>query len=325
MKLPRRRFLHLAASAAVLPAVSRIARAQAYPTRPVHWIVSFAAGGPNDIVARIIGQFLSDHLGQQFIIENRAGAGGNLGMQSVLSSAPDGYTIAFVGPNYAINATLYEKLPYDFIRDSAPVAGTMRLTNVMEVHPAVPANNVAEFIAYAKANPGKINFASGGVGTSPHLSGELFKAMTGVDLVHVPYRGSAPALTDLVAGQVQVLFDDLPGSIGHIRTGKVRALGVTALKRVDAIADVPTIGETVPGYEASVWYGIAAPKGTPPAIVAKLNGAVNAVLADPKLRARLVELGGEAMPMTPAEFGKLVADETEKWAKVVKFSGARAE
>jgi tripartite-type tricarboxylate transporter receptor subunit TctC len=325
MTLARRRFLHLAAGAAALPALSRIARAQAYPSRPVHWIVCFSAGGPNDIVARVIGQYLSDHLGQQFIIENRVGAGGNVGMQSALSSPPDGYTIAFVGPNNAINATLYEKLAFDFIRDSVPVAGTMRLTNVMEVHLAVPANNVAEFIAYAKANPGKINFASGGVGTSPHLSGELFKAMTGVNLVHVPYRGSAPALTDLLAGQVQVLFDNLPGSIGHIRTGKVRALGVTASKRVDAIADVPTIGETVPGYEASVWYGIAAPKGTPPAIVAKLNGAVNAVLADPKLRARLAELGGEAMPMTPSEFGKLVADETEKWAKVVKFSGARAE
>jgi tripartite-type tricarboxylate transporter receptor subunit TctC len=325
MQLARRQFLHLTAGAAALPAVARIARAQTYPTRPVHWIVSFAAGGPNDIVARIIGQYLSDHLGQQFIIENRVGAGGNLGMQSALGSPPDGYTIAFVGPNNAINATLYDKLPFDFLRDSAPVAGTMRLTNVMEVHPAVPASNVAEFIAYAKANPGKINFASGGVGTSLHLSGELFKAMTGVDLVHVPYRGSAPALTDLIAGQVQVLFDNLPGSIGHIRTGKVRALGVTSSKRVNAIADVPTIGKTVPGYEASVWYGIAAPRGTPPEIVEKLNGAVNAVLADPKLQARLTELGGEPMPMTPAEFGKLVAEETEKWAKVVKFSGARPD
>ena len=246
-------------------------------------------------------------------------------MESALSSAPDGYTIAFVGPNNAISATLYEKLPFDFIRDSVPVAGTMRLTNVMVVNPAVPANNVAEFIAYAKANPGKINFASGGVGTSPHLSGELFKAMTGVNLVHVPYRGGAPALTDLLAGQVQVLFDNLPGPIGHIRTGRVRALGVTASKRVDSIPDVPTIGETVPGYEATVWYGIAAPKGTPPEIVEKLNQAVNVVLANPKLQIRLAELGGEAMPMTPAEFGKLVADETEKWAKVVKFAGIKPE
>ena len=325
MKLPRRAFLHLAAGAAALPAVSRLARAQSYPSRPVHWIVSFSAGGANDTVARIIGQYLSDHLGQQFIIENRVGAGGNVGMESALSSAPDGYTIAFVGPNNAISATLYEKLPFDFIRDSVPVAGTMRLTNVMVVNPAVPANNVAEFIAYAKANPGKINFASGGVGTSPHLSGELFKAMTGVNLVHVPYRGGAPALTDLLAGQVQVLFDNLPGPIGHIRTGKVRALGVTASKRVDSIPDVPTIGETVPGYEATVWYGIAAPKGTPPEIVEKLNQAVNVVLANPKLQIRLAELGGEPMPMTPAEFGKLVADETEKWAKVVKFAGIKPE
>ena len=323
--LGRRAFLHLAAGAAALPAVSRLARAQSYPSRPVHWIVSFSAGGANDTVARIIGQYLSDHLGQQFIIENRVGAGGNVGMESALSSAPDGYTIAFVGPNNAISATLYEKLPFDFIRDSVPVAGTMRLTNVMVVNPAVPANNVAEFIAYAKANPGKINFASGGVGTSPYLSGELFKAMTGVNLVHVPYRGGAPALTDLLAGQVQVLFDNLPGPIGHIKTGRVRALGVTASKRVGSIPDVPTIGETVPGYEATVWYGIAAPKGTPPEIVEKLNQAVNVVLANPKLQIRLAELGGEPMPMTPAEFGKLVADETEKWAKVVKFAGIKPE
>jgi tripartite-type tricarboxylate transporter receptor subunit TctC len=325
MNLPRRRFLHLAAGAAALPAAARIARAQTYPSRPVRWIVCFSAGGPNDIVARLIGQYLSDLLGEQFIIENRVGAGGNVGMQSALSSPPDGYTIVFVGPNNAINATLYEKLAFDFIRDSAPIAGTMRLTNVMEVDLAVPATNVAEFIAYAKANPGKINFASGGVGTSPHLSGELLKAMTGINLVHVPYRGSAPALTDLLAGQVQLLFDNLPGSIGHIKAGKVRALGVTASKRVDALPDVPTIAETVPGYEASVWYGMAAPKGTPPEIIATLNRAVNAVLADPKLQARLAELGGVPMPMTSAEFGKLVADETEKWAKVVKFSGAKAD
>jgi tripartite-type tricarboxylate transporter receptor subunit TctC len=325
MKLPRRRFLHLAAGAAALPAFSRVASAEIYPSRPVHWIVSFAAGGPNDIVARIIGQYLSEHLGQQFVIENRPGAGGNVGMQSVLSSAPDGYTIAFVGPNYAINPALYEKLPFDFIRDSVPVAGTMRLANVMEVHPAVPANNLAEFIAYAKANPGKINFASGGVGTSPHLSGELLKTMTGINLVHVPYRGTAPAFSDLLAGQVQVLFDNIPGSIGHIRSGKVRALGVTGSKRVAAIPDVPTIGETVPGYEVSIWYGIAAPRGTPPEIVGKLNQAVNAVLTDPKLQARLAELGGEPMPMTPAQFGKLVAEETERWGKLIRAANIKAE
>jgi tripartite-type tricarboxylate transporter receptor subunit TctC len=246
-------------------------------------------------------------------------------MQSALASPPDGYTIVFVGPNNAINATLYEKLPFDFLRDSVPIAGTMRLTNVMEVNLTVPANNVAEFIAYAKANPGKINFASGGVGTSPHLSGELFKAMTGVNIVHVPYRGTAPALTDLLAGQVQVLFDNLPGSIGHIRNGKVRALGVTAPKRVPALPDVPAIAETVPGYEASVWYGMAAPKGTPPEVIDKLNLAVNTILADAKVQARLGELGGESMPMTPDGFGKLVADETEKWAKVVKFAGAKVD
>ena len=325
MKLSRRLFLHLTAGAAALPGVSRMARAQAYPTRPVHWIVSFAAGGPNDIVARIVGQYLSNHLGQQFIIENRSGAGGNVGMQSVLSSVPDGYTIAFVGPNYAINPTLYEKLPFNFIRDSAPVAGLIRLANVMVVHPAVPANNVAEFIAYAKANPGKINFASGGVGTSPHLSGELLKMMTGINLVYVPYRAAASAYPDLMAGQVQMLFDNIPSSIGHIRTGKVRTLGVTGAKRVAAIPDVPTIGETVPGYEVSIWYVMAAPRGTPPEIVEKLNQAVNAVLADPKLQARLAELGGEPMPMTPAEFGKLVAEETEKWAKVIRAANIKAE
>jgi len=317
--------LQLAAGAAALPAMSRIANAEAYPTRPVHWIVSFTAGGPNDTVARIIGQYLSEHLGQQFVIENRLGAGGNIGMAAVLSSPPDGYTIGFAAPNNAINASLYEKLPFDFIRDSVPVAGTMLLTNVMVVHPDVPAKTVAEFIAYAKANPGKVNMASSGSGTSVHMSGELFRAMTGIEMQHVPYRGSAPAMQDLLTNRVQVMFDNLPGSITHIKAGALRALGVTAGKRSDALADVPTIGETVPGYEAVVWYGIVAPKGTPSEIVNTLNAAVNAVLADPKLKARLAELGGEAMPMTPTQFGKLMADETEKWAKVVKFSGAKAD
>jgi tripartite-type tricarboxylate transporter receptor subunit TctC len=314
----RRQFLHLTAGAAALPLLPRIAAADAYPNRPVHWIVCFAAGGPNDIIARVIGQYLSDYFGEQFIIENRVGAGGNVGMQSALASPPDGYTIVFVGPNNAINATLYEKLPFDFLRDSVPIAGTMRLTNVMEVNLTVPANNVAEFIAYAKANPGKINFASGGVGTSPHLSGELFKAMTAS--TSFMCRTAAP-----LAGQVEVLFDNLPGSIGHIRNGKVRALGVTAPKRVPALPDVPTIAETVPGYEASVWYGMAAPKGTPPEVVDKLNLAVNTILADAKVQARLGELGGEPMPLTPEGFGKLVADETGKWAKVVKFAGAKVD
>ena len=322
MKLHRRHLLQLAAGAAALP---RIANAEAYPTRPVHWIVSFTAGGPNDTVARIIGQYLSEHLGQQFVIENRLGAGGNIGMAAVLSSPPDGYTIGFAAPNNAINASLYEKLPFDFIRDSVPVAGTMLLTNVMVVHPDVPAKTVAEFIAYAKANPGKVNMASSGSGTSVHMSGELFRAMTGIEMQHVPYRGSAPAMQDLLTNRVQVMFDNLPGSITHIKAGALRALGVTAGKRSDALADVPTIGETVPGYEAVVWYGIVAPKGTPSEIVNTLNAAVNAVLADPKLKARLAELGGEAMPMTPTQFGKLMADETEKWAKVVKFSGAKAD
>jgi tripartite-type tricarboxylate transporter receptor subunit TctC len=321
----RRDFLQLAAGAAVLGAASTVASAQAYPTRPVHWIVSFTAGGPNDTVARIIGQYLADRLGQQFVIENKVGAGGNMGMAAVLSSPPDGYTIGFVAPNNAINTSLYEKLPFDFIRDSVPVAGTMLLTNVMVVNPDVPAKTVAEFIAYAKINPGKINMASSGSGTSVHMSGELFKAMTGINMQHVPYRGSAPAMQDLLTNRVQVMFDNLPGSMAHIKAGTLRALGVTAGKRAQALPDVPTIGETVTGYEAVVWYGIVAPKGTPPEVVDTLNTAVNAVLADPTLKARLAELGGEPMPMTPAEFGKLLADETEKWAKVVKFSGAKAD
>ncbi len=325
MKLPRRRFLHLAAGAAALQAASQIARAQTYPTRPVRWIVSFPAGGSNDIVARFLGQYLSEHLGQQFIIENRAGAGGSLGMQGVLSSPPDGYTIGFVTPNNAINASLYEKLPFDFIRDSAPVAGTMLLSNVLDVNPALPVKTVAELIAYAKANPAKINMASPGNGTSPHVSGELFKMMADINMLHVPYRGAAPALTDLLAGQVEVLFDNLPSSIEHIRSGKIRALGVTSAKRADALPEVPTIGETVPGYEASVWYGIAAPKGTPAEIIDKLNQAVNVVLAEPRVKARLADLGGTPMPMTPAEFGRLVVTETEKWAKVVKAAGAKAD
>ena len=323
--LRRRDFLQLAAGAAALGTASTVARAQAYPTRPVHWIVSFTAGGPNDTVARIIGQYLSDRLGQQFVIENKVGAGGNIGMAAVLSSPPDGYTIGFVAPNNAINTTLYEKLPFDFVHDSAPVAGTMLLTNVMVVHPDVPAKTVAEFIAYAKANPGKINMASSGSGTSVHMSGELFKVMTGINMQHVPYRGSAPAMQDLLTNRVQVMFDNLPGSMAHIKAGTLRALGVTAGKRAEALPDVPTIGETVPGYEAVIWYGIVAPKGTPPEVVDTLNTAVNAVLADPQLKARLAALGGEPMPMTPAQFGKLIADETEKWAKVVKFSGAKAD
>jgi tripartite-type tricarboxylate transporter receptor subunit TctC len=325
MKLRRRRFLRLAAGAMALPAVSRFARAEGYPSRPVRWIVCFAAGGPNDVTARLVGQYLSEYFGQNFVIENRVGAGGNVGMEFALHAPPDGYTIAFVGPNNAINATLYEKLPFDFIRDSVPVAGTMQLTNVMEVNLDMPVKNLAEFIAYAKANPGKVNYASGGVGTSPHLCGELFKALTGVDLLHVPYRGGAPALTDLLGGRVQMMFDNLPGSIGQIQQGKVRALGVTAAQRVPTLPDLPAIGEIVPGYEASVWYGIAAPRGTPPDVVAKLNQGVNAVLANPKLKARMQELGGDPMPLTPDAFGVLVADETQKWAKVIRGANIHLE
>ncbi len=325
MNRPRRRFLQLAAVAAVLSAWSPVAGAQSYPSRPVHWIVSFAAGGANDIVARLVGQFLSEKLGQQFIIDDRGGAGGNIGMAAVLNAAPDGYTIGFAAPNNAINATLYDKLPFDFLRDSVPVGGTMLLTNVMEVHPSVPAHTVAEFITYAKANPGRLYFASSGTGASPHMSGELFKAMTGVDIVHVPYRGAGPAMADLLPGRVQLMFDNLPSSIEHIRAGRLRALGVTAGKRSDALPDVPTIGETVPGYEVEVWNGIVAPRGTPPEIVGTLNRAVNAVLADPRLQARFAELGGAPMPMTPGAFGDLLVAETAKWAKVVKFSGAKPE
>jgi tripartite-type tricarboxylate transporter receptor subunit TctC len=301
------------------------ARAVDYPVRPVHLIVGYPAGGTTDILARLMGQYLSDRLGQQFIIDNRAGAGNNIGTEAVVNAAPDGYTLLLVNPANAINATLYAKLPFDFIRDIAPVAGIIRVTNVMEVNPAVPAKSVAEFIAYAKANPGKVNMASSGNGTSVHVSGELFKMMAKVDMLHVPYRGAAPALTDLMGGQVQVLFDNMPSSIEYIRAGKLRALAVTTATRSDALPGVPTVAETVPGYEASAWFGLGAPKGTPPEIVGKLNAAVNAGLADPKLKARLADLGGATLVGTPAEFGKLIADETEKWAKVVKFSGARPD
>lgn len=296
-----------------------------YPTRPVRFIVSFAAGGPNDTIARLLGQSLSEQLGQQFIIENHVGAGGNIGMQDVLVATPDGYTIGFVAPNNAINATLYAHIPFDFVRDSTPIAGTMALANVMEVNLEFPPKTLAEFIALAKTEPGKINFGSGGVGTSPHMSGELLEAMTGIKLTHVAYRGSAPATTDLLGGQIPVVFDNLPGAIQNIKAGKVRALGVTTTKRVAELPDVPTIAETVPGYEVSVWYGISGPKGIPAEIVAKLNAAVNAALAKPELKQRFHQLGGEVMPMSSAAFGKLVADETAKWAKVVKSAGLKVE
>jgi tripartite-type tricarboxylate transporter receptor subunit TctC len=296
-----------------------------YPTRPVRWIVTYPPGGGTDITARIMAQWLSERLGQQFIIENKPGAGNNIGTESAIHSPPDGYTLLLVNPANAINATLYPKLSFNFIRDSAPVAGIMRVPNVMEVNPSVPAKTVAEFIAYAKANPGKINWATSGNGTSVHLSGELFKMMTGVELTHIPYKGSAPALTDLIAGTVHVIFDNMPPSLPHIQAGKLRALAVTTATRSDALPDVPTVAETVPGYEASAFYGMSVPKGTPPEIIDKLNKEVNAGLADPKVKARLAELGGMLVAGSPADFGKLVAAETDKWAKVIKEGGVTLE
>jgi tripartite-type tricarboxylate transporter receptor subunit TctC len=321
----RRAVLLLLAGAAASPILSPSTDAQDYPSRPIRLVVGFAAGGTQDVVARLIGQALSERLGQQIVIENRAGASSNIAAEAVIRSPPDGYTLFMVGPNNAINASLYDKLPFDFVRDTAPVAGITRVPNVMEVHPSVPAKTVPEFIAYAKANPGKINMVSGGTGTSVHVSGELFKMMTGVHMVHVPYRGAGPAIADLVAGQVQVMFDNLPSSIGHIRAGTLRALAVTTAQRSEALPGVPTIASFVPGYEASAFFGISAPKATLPAIVSRLNDAINAVLADPKIKARMADLGGTTLPGSPAEFGKLVADETEKWAKVVKFSGAKPD
>ena len=296
-----------------------------YPTRPVRWIVPYTPGGGTDITARIMAQWLSERLGQQFFIENKPGAGNNIGTEAAIHSPPDGYTLLLVNPANAINTTLYPKLSFNFIQDTAPVAGIMRVPNVMEVNPSVPAKTVAEFIAYAKANPGKINWATSGNGTSVHLSGELFKMMTGVELTNIPYKGSAPALTDLIAGTVQVIFDNMPPSLPHIRAGKLRALAVTTATRSDALPEVPTVAETVPGYEASAFYGMSAPKGTPPEIVDKLNQEINAGLADPKVKARLAELGGILIPGSPVDFGKLVAAETDKWAKVIKEGGVSLE
>jgi len=325
VKLARRRFLHLAAGAAALPAASRIARAQTYPTRPVRIIVGFAAGGAFDIVARLMGQWLSDRLAQPFIVENRPGAGTNIATEAVVRAPADGYTLLLGGAVNTVNATLYENLKFDFMRDIAPIAGIIRFPNLMEVNPSFPAKTVPEFISYAKANPGKVTFASTGIGTTQHLSGELFKMMTDINMVHVAYRGAPPALTDLISGQVQVMFGPLPASIELIRAGKLRPLAVTTTTRSEALPNIPTVGEFVPGYEASGWNGVGAPKKTPVEIVDKLNKEINAGLADPNIKARLADLGGTPLAGSPADFGKLVADETEKWAKVVKFSGARAE
>ena len=296
-----------------------------YPTRPVRWIVTYPPGGATDITARIMAQWLSERLGQQFIIENKPGGGNNIGTEAAINSPADGYTLMLVNPANAINATLYPKLSFNFMKDIAPVGGIMRVPNVMEVNPSFPAKTVAEFIAYAKANPGKINWATSGNGTSVHLSGELFKMMTGVQLTHIPYKGSAPALTDLLAGTVDVIFDNMPPSLPHIRAGKLRALAVTTNVRSEALPDVPTVADTVPGYEASAFFGMGVPKGTPPEIIEKLNKEINAGLADPKIKARLFELGGMLIAGTPEDFGKVVASETDKWAKVIKAGGVALE
>ena len=325
MKLSRRRFLHLAAGATVLPAFSRIVRAQTYPTRPVRWIVGYPPAGATDIAARLIGQWLSDRLGQPFVIENRPGASGNIGTEAVVNAPPDGYTLLLVNAGNAINATLYEKLKYNLIRDIAPVAGIIRVPLVMQVNPSVPVKTVPEFIAYAKANPGKLNMASAGNGTPQHVSGELFKMMAGVNMTHVPYRGSAPALTDLLGGQVQVVFDTTLASIEYIRAGRLRPLAVTTATRLEALPEIPTVSDFLPGYEASGWYGVGAPKNTPTEIVDKLNKEINAALANPKMKAQLADLGGIVLALSPAEFGKLIADETEKWGKVIRAANIKPE
>jgi tripartite-type tricarboxylate transporter receptor subunit TctC len=315
----------MATGAIALPTVSRTAWAQAYPARPVHLIVFFAAGGGNDIIGRLMAQWLSERLGQQFGVENRPGAGGNLGTEDVVRAAPDGYTLLLSSSPNAINATLYDNLNFNFIRDIAPVASISREPNVMVVNPSVPAKTVPEFIAYAKANQSKINYASAGIGSTQHMASELFKMMAGIDMVHVPHRGSAPALTSLLGGQVQVMFASMPSSLEFIRADKLRALAVTTATRADQLPDLPTVSDFLPGFEASVYYGIGAPRSTPPEIVESLNKEINAGLADLKLKARLTELGGEPLPGSPADFGKLIANETEKWAKVIKFANIKAE
>jgi tripartite-type tricarboxylate transporter receptor subunit TctC len=325
MEFPRRRFLRLAAAAAALPAVPRLAKAQAYPSRPVRWIVGFAAGGPAEILARLIGQFLSERLGQPFVIENRPGAGSNIATEAVVRAPADGYTLLLVTTANAVNATLYDKLNYVFMRDIAPVAGLIRVPVVVEVNPAVPVKTIPELIDYAKAHPQELNMGSAGNGTVQHIAGELFKMMTGVRMQHVPYRGQAPALIDLLAGQLQVMFDSMPASIEYVRAGRVRALAVGTAARSPALPDVPTVGDVVTGFEASAWYGVAAPRDTPAEIVDKLNTEINAAFADPTIKTRLADLGGMVLAGSAADFGKLIAQETEKWAKVVAFSGAKPD
>jgi len=325
MKFSRRKFLHLAAGTASLSAFSQVVWSQAYPTRPVRVIVPAAAGGPADTLARLLGQWLQERLGQPFVIDNRPGAGSNIGTEVVVRAPADGYTLLLATMSNATNATLYDKLKFNFIRDIAPVAGIDREPNVMVVNASVPAKTVSEFIAYAKANPGTITMASIGIGSSPHLIGELFKMMTGVDLVHVPYRGGAPAVTDLLGGQVQVYFGTASASVEHIRAGRLRALAVTTATQSDAFPDLPTVADVVPGFEASTWFGVGAPKNTPAEIIDKLNNEINVGLVDPKIKARLADMGGVPLVLSPADFGKLIAEETEKWGNVVKFLGAKAD
>ena len=325
VRLPRREFLHLAAAAAALAAGAWSARADTYPSRPVHLIVGFAAGSTTDILGRLMGQWLSRRLGQQFVIENRPGAGGNLGAEAMVRAAPDGYTLYMVPPAVAANATLYPNLSFNFVRDAAPVAGVVRVPNVVEVNPSVPVNSISELIAYAKANPGKLSFASAGIGTASHLAGELFNRITGVNLAHVPYRGDGPAMADLVAGQVQVGFATMTASIAFIRAGKLHPLAVCTIKRSDALPGLPSASEFIPGYEASSWFGIAAPKDTPADIIERLNRETNAGLVDPAIKVRLDDMGGMPLDGSPADFGNLIADETDKWGKVIRDANIKAE
>jgi tripartite-type tricarboxylate transporter receptor subunit TctC len=325
MRLSRRKVLRLVASGVAMPALPRAARADAYPSRPVHLIIGYLPGGSADMTARLFGQWLSERLGQQFVVESRAGASTNIATEAVVRAPPDGYTLLLPSPANATNASLYDKLNFDFLNDIEPVAGLIRFADVVDVNLDLPVKTIPELIAYAKAHPGALNFASSGVGSTLHVAGELFKMMTGVNIVHVPYRGGAPAMLDLIAGRAQVMFDNVPTSIEYIRSGKIRPLAVTSMERVALFPDLPTVADFVPGYEASAWYGLGAPKGTPPEIVEKLNREVNAILADPAAKTRLAALGASLLPGTPADFGKLVADETEKWRKVIRFAGIKAE
>ena len=327
MRVPRRKFLLAAAAAGIaLPFAARAqAQAQNYPARPVHLIIGYLPGGSADMTARLFGQWLSDRLGQQFVVESRAGASTNIATEAVIRAAPDGYTLLLAAPANATNVALYEKLPFDFINDTVPIAGLVRFPDVVDVNLALPVKNIPELIAYAKAHPGAINFASSGVGSTLHVAGELFKMMAGVDIVHVPYRGGAPAMVDLIGGRVQVMFDNVPTSMEFIKSGKIRPLAVTSAERSEALPDLPVVADYVPGYEASAWYGLSAPKGTPPEIVEKLNREVNVLLAEGAVKARLAEFGASLLPGTPADFGKLVADETEKWGKVIRFAGIKAQ